>query len=276
MGADLPENKLPFDISLKGELKGEVPSTALGRAVHALVDAVSPFTEGMGLVGDHIRVHRYNVVTNIALRAREMAKENGIDISSPPLKFMVPFLEKASTEEEDSEICELWSRLLLDACDEFQGVHLTYIQILSEISGAEARYIDELGKNYSIDYSPYSASIMSKNFLAGMIVFLDGDRHNPRVIDKFEAEDVIKKALSYRSEEMCMPTMVSVQFGKGGNYQGFVVQADRSTIAYLLARQNLVSIEHVEESTSFGRLKLEVACLTPLGMDFVTSCMGRG
>ena len=46
------------DVSAKASLTGEVPSEALGRSLHALVDAVSPITEGLGLIGDHIREDR--------------------------------------------------------------------------------------------------------------------------------------------------------------------------------------------------------------------------
>jgi hypothetical protein len=94
-------------------------SEALGRAVDVLVDAGSPFTEGLGLIGDHIRAHRYDVAIKITKRAKELASLTKRADNPPPLKFIMPFLEKASTELEDDELCELWARLLVDACDEF-------------------------------------------------------------------------------------------------------------------------------------------------------------
>jgi hypothetical protein len=105
----LPVN---VDISAKAELKGELSTPALDAAVHSLVDALSPFTQGMGLIGDHIRAHRYDVAIRITKRARELAEQRALPITPPPLKFTVPFIEKASTETSDADLVEMWARLL--------------------------------------------------------------------------------------------------------------------------------------------------------------------
>jgi hypothetical protein len=116
----------------------------------AWLNLVSPLTEWAALKGDQIRhrrdqlrIQREDVLSKII---RDAA--NRIDYSAEkrpiPNKFIVPFLEKASLEDENSEVMKLWSQLLVSAATEFDPTHLRVIDILSQIGPNEANYLKKL------------------------------------------------------------------------------------------------------------------------------------
>ena len=61
-------------VEAKLELKGEIPSAPLGRAVDALVDIIRPFSESRGLKADLLRLQREDVAIEIARRGVERVK----------------------------------------------------------------------------------------------------------------------------------------------------------------------------------------------------------
>lgn len=251
----------------------------------SLVDAIIPFTKGEGLVVDNVRTQRFDVAARIVERARQLASEQSRPITPPPLKFVVPFLEKASTETNDDVLGEMWARLLVDASDEFQGVHLTYVQLLSEISGFEARYLDRLAKNYDIDFETAPASQIGERYAAELMKelskLLDDLKRNketggvPQSLSMSEAEKVHDFVYSFETSQFCKPIIVSVPYVNDRQEVVHASKGAHATTAYLLQRQDLLSIESINVPTEFGQLKIDLACLTPLGADFVLSCIGR-
>ena len=241
----------------------------------SLIDAISPFTKGEGLVVENVRTQRYDVAARIVERARQLASEQSRPITPPPLKFIVPFLEKASTETNDKDLAEMWARLLVDASDEFQGVHLTYVQILSEISGFEARYLDDLAKNYDIDFDTAPASQMSEKYQSELLESLSKNLSEWLILSQSETERVHNFVYSFETSQFCKPIIVSVPYVNDKKDVVYVSKGAHATTAYLLQRQDLLAIESINALTAFGLLKIELACLTPLGADFIIACIGR-
>jgi hypothetical protein len=126
-------------------VKIEVPKEATSAIVEAVADLFSPATEFLGALGDKIRIYR----TNAALRALEAAQSTaskaGLKLSGPPLKFLVPFLEKASLEDEDSELSEIWGNLLVSAATEYDEQLLVCSDVLSQIGPIGAKTVANLG-----------------------------------------------------------------------------------------------------------------------------------
>lgn len=130
------------EASVKAEIKGEMPTSVMGRLGNALADVVSPLTEGMGLVGDNIRMHREDLAAKRVQGALEKINAQGLEITPPPLKFMIPYLEKVSIEDEDDPtLNELWEGLLVTASTECENAHPSYIQILSELNSHDAQFL---------------------------------------------------------------------------------------------------------------------------------------
>ena len=148
MPDDKSELPIKAEISAKAEFKAEVrteiPAESSGRLVDALTDAIRPFTERRGLKADQIRLQREDVLIEIAKRTRERLAVEGKEISPVPTKFMVPFLEKASCEDIESEIIDLWAGLLASASTNYSSELVSYIHILSLIGREEATLLDSL------------------------------------------------------------------------------------------------------------------------------------
>jgi len=134
-----------------GPLKVDVTvgKRATEKLIDAAVDAFSPATETLGLLGDAVRLARIEVAVAISRRAKAIADEQGLTLTAPPLKFLVPFYEKASTEDlEDDTLVEMWARLLASAGSDYDARYLRYTSLLSELSANQARILQGMAQNY--------------------------------------------------------------------------------------------------------------------------------
>jgi Abortive infection alpha len=126
------------------EVKAEIPKESMGRTLDALVDMIRPFTEARGLRADQLRLQRHEVAYEIAQIAKKTAELDGLALSPPPVKFLVPFLERASLEDTDTELHSRWAALLVSASRNYEARHLTYIDILSRLSSDEISILEEV------------------------------------------------------------------------------------------------------------------------------------
>jgi hypothetical protein len=133
-------------------ISGKIPEKPLGRLVDTLTDIISPFSEARALKADHIRIQREETAIKIAKLARERAVVDG-RINSVPLKFIVPFLEKASLEDPDDEdMINLWANLLASSSRGFDAPMYRFVNVLAELDPIHARIL----KLIAVDnYTPY-------------------------------------------------------------------------------------------------------------------------
>lgn len=105
----------------------------------ALVDAFSPATQFLGSLGDRVRIYRQVSLLRSLKRAKEIAEAEGLPLTEPSPKFLVPYLEDCSLEDPDNTtLLEMWARLLVDASRESKSEHNLFIRILKELSAPEA------------------------------------------------------------------------------------------------------------------------------------------
>ena len=133
-----------FGVSAKIEAKTEIPSESSGRAVEAFLDLISPFTEGLGAVGDKIQSYRIDSSIKTLRRAKELADKKGLEVKSPPLKFTVKLLENASMEDPEDGIVEMWAKLLKEGATNYNENLDTYISILSQLNSSEANFLEKI------------------------------------------------------------------------------------------------------------------------------------
>lgn len=100
------------------------------------------------LFADRVRFWRWRSAVRIINRARRIREQEGISDAQPSLKFFFPFIEEASKENENDDICEWWARLLSKSDGSTAGFDIHCIQILSSIGSTEARLL-ELGAQMS-------------------------------------------------------------------------------------------------------------------------------
>lgn len=140
------QDNIKVDISLgaKAELKTEVPSEASGRAVHALVDAISPFTETLGLVGDHIRAVRSARAVSRLRRAQERLEGAGHPVNTVPDGFLIPWTERTSQSDDQEGLTKLWENLLISASLNYSPRMKSFPSILSELTVIDANFLDRI------------------------------------------------------------------------------------------------------------------------------------
>ncbi|WP_273146481.1 hypothetical protein [Oceanicaulis alexandrii] len=119
-------------------MNATIGENSIDKLVDVFVDVFSPATELVGALGDAVRLGRVEIATQITRRAKEIADTNGMNLVAPPVKFLVPFYEKASLESEDSLI-ESWANLLVSAS--CSGAETRYVSIMSEISREQAELL---------------------------------------------------------------------------------------------------------------------------------------
>src|SRR6476660_2987334 len=139
------------EVGLKAglEVKAEIPKKSVGGLVDSLTDIIRPFTEARGVRADQIRLQREDILIEIAKKARARAEIEGATINPLPIKMLVPFLEKASSEDSDREMHDRWASLLVSASTEFHSRHLTFLDILGRLGSDEVKVLEKAAFSYS-------------------------------------------------------------------------------------------------------------------------------
>ena len=62
----MENSNIPVKIDLRAELKAKIPEKQAGQLAESFRDAISPFTETLGIFGDHFRFHKSGVRVNFS------------------------------------------------------------------------------------------------------------------------------------------------------------------------------------------------------------------
>lgn len=124
-----------------------------------------PMAEIGHLVSDRIRYARWKSVIRVLEKARIYANERGRELTRPELKFLVPFLESCSLEDEDNEeLQSMWANLLVSASTSEVGASLLFNRILKEISSAEAHLLRAMVADYRGTDADFAESYSEATF----------------------------------------------------------------------------------------------------------------
>lgn len=267
-------------------IKTEIPSEEAGKALNAVTDVLRFFSEPMGLVADHVRVHREDVLLKIARKTRERLIIDGVTPNPVPNKFMVPFLEKASCEDIESELLDLWAALLANASKAYVPSSVAFVQMLAELGTAEISFLNNIVSNIeSIDFGddpdlwrlmgleetielnqnliplgPINPNEKTKEFWANWENYQT--KIGPRVILKIE----VPAFFGYEKKDG--PTIGSIG-------QRTKIAMDNSLSIDLLERQCLIS-RHTKQfplnTSSKLSVDIEFVSITALGLEFAKRC----
>jgi hypothetical protein len=128
-----------------------VPEAVTGRLIDTVTDWFAPFTEAKRLRGDQIRLQREDVLIKIARKAKSRELIEKFDPEKVELKFIVPFLEQASLENIDSDLVDWWASLLNSARKNLNFSQPIFVDFMSKITSAEAKFIIYLKSESSSD-----------------------------------------------------------------------------------------------------------------------------
>ena len=109
-------------------------------------------------------------------RAAELTKDMHIKPKALPIKFLVPFIEDCSLEEEESPLIEQWAALLASASAGFDPLHVAVKDVLKNISAKEAELLQTLGK--AIEPRLFEDSVSSYQIVEHIGVNIKGTIEN--------------------------------------------------------------------------------------------------
>jgi hypothetical protein len=163
-----------------------------------------PFQELGQLVAAEVRMYRVERAVKIMRRAKKICNENNIPEKDIPLKFLVPFMEVASCEDDNIKAEEMWANLLASARLEFKPEYRSFIDILSQLDPHQALLLD---------------TIMSKKFPGRSPAIADLDYIRESQI-AYDIEQALSQLGASRSKNSCATLLRKLY--KQYNTVGFV------------------------------------------------------
>lgn len=126
------------------------------RLGHVVADLASPFSEGLGALGDVIHYYRRDMAIRSLQKSRELAEILGVEIKPVPPKFLVDWIEKASLEApEDVQLTNMWAGLLLTAGNTKSSTVYHFKRILGELTLRHVEFLSVLCRQDFNKLDPY-------------------------------------------------------------------------------------------------------------------------
>jgi hypothetical protein len=131
---------------IKKNIQQVIPEDVTRARAGAWLTLISPLTQWAGLKGDELahkremlRLQREETLSEIARRADARLKDLPAPQEPIPTKFLVPYLEKASLEDADSELIDLWVNLLVSAARHYNPHYVHFANIIAQMSAQQAK-----------------------------------------------------------------------------------------------------------------------------------------
>lgn len=229
-------NVLTGDVRLEGSVARETLSFTQR--------LIGPVGEAADFLSDRIRFYRFKSAMRVLEEARRLTEGKGKIPREVPIKFLVPFLEKCSLEEEGSPLISMWAGLLASAAtgSDRSRNHL-FSRVLADLCPADAAILDTL----------YNASDERPDESPGHAAF---DLH------RLSLDSIIEdKLFDLRSD--VSHSLRSVEEGDGFAALTLVVRDRQKQIAELLRAiegyANSFGRKHVVCSFSLGYVNMRVS-----------------
>jgi hypothetical protein len=263
-----------------------IPEDVTRAKAGAWLTLISPINQWAGLKGDALankrallRLQQEDTLAEIAVRAR--ARINAL--KSPkalPNKFIFPLLEKASLEEPDSDLINLWANLLASAAEDYQPHYVHFANIISQISSRQAKIFTDLIGTSDARVLEISLDLLRSEF--------DSEFMKTHLVDAFNAQlpslqtaenvlDFLDKTLNIVGTEN---TYMELTDSENKDYfvNGVIVNSsyedELETDYAILAATGLIRYADTGFITLGKRWGTKVLFyyITPLGSEFAKAC----
>lgn len=267
-----------LEASAKYEVKKTVqeviPEDVTRAKVGAWLTIISPITHWAGLKGDELRYKREllrlqqeETLLKIAKKYDKRRNKEKPTKQVPP-KFLVPFLERASLEQPDSDLVDLWSNLLVSAAEEYNPHYVHFTSIISQLSSVQARLFAGLVKQHEEIAVIEEAYSLSMGYIDDCInkayeEYLSIICENVTVFigDVLESKGFVWASIAYESSNTLMRMRRGINF-----------EVDYSILMALglvkIVKAKVYSGDKDEESS----IEVEYYDITTLGLAFAEAC----
>jgi hypothetical protein len=257
---------MPFKVNV------DVPAAVTEAATSFTLRVLGPVAEASDLLSDRIRFFRWKSAVKALAKAKEFAEKHGFEPKQIPLKQLVPLIEGASLEDEESDLIDKWAALIANASNDPQHKYVFFSRILSSLDGAEAKLLDDLWSNASqrelfhIDQLEQSA-IVPQHVADATRTISDAIRDELPIDQSFQ-----NLALHFWLERD-VPNFQEINFsGRDEIVYWQHLQSLQLTRTHFL----LDAIDHHKDVKYVAgrreRVFFVVIELTPLGYEFVSAC----
>ena len=259
-----------------------VPEDVTRGAFDFMQRVLGPVGELGDFLTERIRFFRWKSAARTIERAKQIANDRGVDPKQVPIKFLVPFLEQCSLEDEDSELSEYWAKLLVDASARFQNKHLLYSDILSRLGSGDANLIRHFWSLVDSSFFLNPASF----FQVFHSEYAERASYHHDTFKQLEpgAFDAWERASEARGQFFLQMEIINLSDDPGNGeplpFDRYPVHDNNNTKLMdnaqysriiVLEREGLITVKgHVQEwDDKAERASIIWAELTPLGFDFV-------
>jgi len=257
-------------------------------AIGFLQRILGPLAEAGDFLSEKIRFYRWQSSLKTMERAEQIAREHGVEPKQVPLKILVPLLEKASLETEDSPLLERWATLLAQGSATPDQVYASFVDILSRLSADDVSLMESIvttdvmkairerqeNKNITRTFGAFCAATQDAAFERLKVQIYDHcDEHDPRS-DRKLLSDLIEDAVNL--DTISKVDLVTVAF-YGEPQDDIYVRnekfADSPSLDVLVA-SGLLTRRYSRFSWNRIDFSVDIIAPTPLGLHFVATCRG--
>jgi hypothetical protein len=269
----MPSGKGKAGLNVNVTVPDDVTRDTMGFARRIL----GPLAEIGDLFSEKIRLFRYKSAVKTLNRAAEIAKEGGFKPEEIPIKFLIPFIEDCSLEQEDSPLIEQWASLLASASKGFDPLHVAIKDVLKNISSKEAKLLETLGS--TIEPKLFSDDVSSHQIIEHINVNIRGviaeHAHDFKIGMPDDDFDVMLHELVTLP---VIPIFYQIPYTQGvtRTVETNFSTTDKGSI-FLLERLEILKVQEarfkLSEDPQISDLVLAYAHLTAFGVEVFQQCV---
>jgi hypothetical protein len=271
-----------------GAIEVKLPDVNLSpEAVGFLQRVLGPFAEAGDFLSEKIRFYRWHSSLKTVKRAEEIAREHGVSPKEVPLKTLVPLLEKASLEDDGSELIEKWATLLAQASADPDLVHSIYVDVLSRLRPEDVVVLELIISEKLVEAYNEESAVKNKTTLWTIRAAADQDsvydhvRRQILSIMRNKTKEQCYKELRVYIHKLNKQSSTFVE-NAGVNFDPFtkddicVFNSELTSFASLdvLESCGLIARRHYRFAVPHGEGYLTLVTPTPFGIGFVSACRG--
>lgn len=233
------------------------------------------------------RVRSYRAANLHRILESTAIKIGSRSIEELPLRFSIPFFEKASLED-DEKLAEMWSGLLVESAEGVSSKHHIILQVFSNLTPRAATLLSSLIGDYYKNDDCYEGlnwdeeftrdlTDMIKSKLSGRLRKWQNQDQGRRIAEKiftfdhhmpFNAFYVRLPAIQADKEEEYL-RIKNTSNSYGHIYMPFSVESHEIN---LLEREQLVRRVSFEFDVSYAKVAVTYIAATSLAIDLIETC----
>lgn len=251
----------------------EVSGKSGARIGNTIADAISPFSEGLGLAGDVIhryRIHREEIAAATMREAQRIRREENIPTKPVSPKILGPWLEHASMEDSGPEnISDVWAGVLARAPEKFDSNVAAVIDVCSRIGASEVNLLNMIVNQSPKLLGPEIVNFSNRNiFVSNVFDSIEPERHL-----EVDLESYLEKYISDINLKMILGNCFEIEYALDGDIENFdnpQVFSENCHINQrnILFREGIILVNELKRDIGHAILRSAVGELTFFGAKF--------